>query len=204
MMSTRIMSMPLQDSAFSGECASADGILGCETDPSETVIRRNSSWKVISPAELWRYRELLFYLIWRDLKLRYKQAAFGAAWAILQPLLMMVVFSLFLARLAGGNSADVPYSVFVLCGLLPWSYFGNAISSAGQSVIGNRQLITKVYFPRLLIPMGTVGAGLVDFADRDPRHRQAAGESCAGGRAGGAAGFAVRGTAGPRAGAARG
>jgi lipopolysaccharide transport system permease protein len=128
------------------------------------VIRRRPSWQAINLAELWRARELLFFLIWRDIKVRYKQAALGAAWAVLQPLATMIVFTLFFGRLAQGTATDVPYPLFVLCGLLPWAFFGNAISSAGQSVVGSQQLVTKVYFPRLIIPLGAVGSALVDFA----------------------------------------
>jgi lipopolysaccharide transport system permease protein len=118
---------------------------------------------MIDLPELWRYRELLYFLTWRDVKVRYKQAVLGAAWAVLQPLATMIVFSLFFRRLGTENPQDVPYSLFVLSGLLPWTFFANAISSAGQSVVGSQNLVTKVYFPRLLIPAGAVGAGLVDL-----------------------------------------
>lgn len=130
----------------------------------ETVIRPPRGWQLVDLAELWRYRELIAFLTWRDVKVRYKQTALGAAWAVLQPALMMVVFTIFFSRMAGLPSAGLPYPVFVFAGLLPWTFFANALSSAGQSVVGNQNLITKVYFPRLIIPMGAVGAGLVDFA----------------------------------------
>ena len=129
------------------------------------VIEPRRPWSIVELRELWRYRELLFILTWRDIKVRYKQSVLGIAWAILQPLATMIVFSIFFGRV--GNMAtdgQVPYPVFVLAGLLPWFFFANAISSASQSVVGNQTLITKVYFPRLLIPMGAVAAGLVDFA----------------------------------------
>jgi lipopolysaccharide transport system permease protein len=129
-----------------------------------TVIERKSGWQVVDLGELWRYRELLFFLTWRDVKIRYKQTVLGAAWAILQPLATMLVFSLFFGRVAANTSSSVPYSLFVLAGLVPWLFFSNAIASAGQSVVGNQNLVTKVYFPRLMIPMGAVGAGLVDLA----------------------------------------
>jgi len=119
---------------------------------------------LIDLGELWRYRELLFFLTWRDVKVRYKQTVLGAAWAILQPLATMTVFSLFLGRAAGISSGPWPYPLFVLTGLIPWTFFSNAIASAGQSVVGSQNLVTKVYFPRLIIPMGAVGAGLVDLA----------------------------------------
>jgi lipopolysaccharide transport system permease protein len=129
-----------------------------------TVIERRPGWQFVDLGELWRYRELLFFLTWRDIKVRYKQTVLGAAWAILQPLATMVVFSLFFGRVASSPSADLPYPLFVLAGLVPWTFFSNAISSAGQSVVGSQNLVTKVYFPRLIIPAGAVGAGLVDFA----------------------------------------
>jgi lipopolysaccharide transport system permease protein len=128
-----------------------------------TVIERRSDWKVVDLGELWRYRELLFFLTWRDVKVRYKQTVLGVAWAVLQPLATMVVFSLFFGRLASGPTPGMPYPLFVFAGLLPWTFFANAIGSAGQSVVGNQNLVTKVFFPRLIIPAGAVGAGLVDF-----------------------------------------
>ena len=112
---------------------------------------------------MWKYRELLFFLTWRDVKVRYKQTALGAAWAILQPLMTMIVFSIFFGRLAGVSSGSVPYPLFAFAGLLPWTFFSNAISGAGMSVVGSERLITKIYFPRLIIPISAVGAGLVDF-----------------------------------------
>jgi lipopolysaccharide transport system permease protein len=136
-------------------------------DPSDdlpvTVIERRPGWQIVDLRELWRYRELLFFLTWRDIKVRYKQTVLGAAWAVLQPLATMVVFTLFLGRVAGISSGDTPYPLFVFAGLLPWTFFANAIGSASQSIVGNQNLVTKIYFPRLIIPMGAVGAGLVDF-----------------------------------------
>lgn len=129
-----------------------------------TVIEPRSGWRVIDWPELWKYRELLYFLTWRDVKVRYKQTVLGAAWAILQPLATMIVFSLFFGKLAEMPSARLPYPLFVLAGLLPWSFFQNALSSSSQSVVGSQNLVTKVYFPRLIIPMSAVGAGLVDFA----------------------------------------
>ena len=110
------------------------------------------------------YRELLFFLIWRDVKVRYKQTALGVAWAVLQPLLTMFVFSLFFGRLARIASDGLPYPVFNLAGLVPWTFFAFGLNEAATSVVGSRHLITKVYFPRLAIPLATVLAGLVDFA----------------------------------------
>jgi len=129
-----------------------------------TILERKPGWRVIDFGELWRYRELLYFLTLRDIKVRYKQTALGAAWAILQPLATMLVFSLFFGRVAGNPASGVPYPLFVLGGLVPWMFFSNAIAQAGQSVVGNEKLVTKVYFPRLIIPMGAVAAGLVDLA----------------------------------------
>jgi lipopolysaccharide transport system permease protein len=127
------------------------------------LIVAGSPWRFIDLAELWRYRELLYFLIWRDVKVRYKQTALGAAWAVLQPLATMIVFSLFFSRVAAAPASDVAYPLFVLAGLLPWFFFSNAVSSASQSIVANQSLVTKIYFPRVMIPMGAVGAGLVDF-----------------------------------------
>ena len=131
---------------------------------SVTVFERKPGWRVIDLGELWRYRELLYFLTLRDIKVRYKQTILGAAWAILQPLATMLVFSLFFGRVAGDPSSTVPYSLFVLSGLVPWMFFSSAIAQAGQSVVASQNLVTKIYFPRLMIPMGAVAAGLVDFA----------------------------------------
>ncbi len=133
-------------------------------EPPVTVIERRPGWRLIDARELWRYRELLFFLTWRDVKVRYKQTVLGAAWAVLQPLATMAVFALFFGRLGLAPTAEVPYPLFVLAGLLPWTFFANALGAAGQSVVGSQNLVTKVYFPRLIIPMGAVGAGLVDLA----------------------------------------
>jgi lipopolysaccharide transport system permease protein len=132
--------------------------------PRLTVIRPPRGWELVNVADLWAFRELIFFLTWRDVKVRYKQTSLGAAWAILQPAMMMVVFTLFFGRMAGMPAGNLPYPVFVFAGLLAWTFFANAITAAGQSVISNQNLVTKVYFPRLIIPMGAVGAGLVDFA----------------------------------------
>jgi lipopolysaccharide transport system permease protein len=128
-----------------------------------TRIRPAAGWQVINVGELWRYRELLFFLIWRDVKVRYKQTVLGAAWAILQPLMMMVVFTIFFGRLARLSSGDFPYPLFAFAGLLPWTFFATAVATAGNSVVGSERLITKVYFPRLAIPFASVGAAVVDF-----------------------------------------
>ncbi len=127
------------------------------------VIQPRHTLSLFDAGELWRYRELLYFLTWRDIKVRYKQSVLGVGWALLQPLATMIVFSIFFGRIGNMSSGTVPYPVFVLAGLLPWFFFANSLSSASQSVVGNQNLVTKVYFPRLLIPLGAVSAGLVDF-----------------------------------------
>jgi lipopolysaccharide transport system permease protein len=113
--------------------------------------------------ELWQYRELLFFLTWRDVKVRYKQAVLGIAWAVIQPLMMMMIFSIIFGRLANLPSDDTPYPVFSYVGLLPWQLFSGALTRAGSSLVSNANLLTKVYFPRLIIPLSATAAGLVDF-----------------------------------------
>jgi lipopolysaccharide transport system permease protein len=131
--------------------------------PPEVIFERRTGWQVIDLAEIWRYRELLYFLTWRDVKVRYKQTFLGAAWAILQPLMMMVVFTIFFARIARVSSGGLPYPLFAFSGLLPWTFFASAITSAAGSVVGSERLITKVYFPRLLVPFAAVGAAVIDF-----------------------------------------
>jgi lipopolysaccharide transport system permease protein len=128
------------------------------------VIQPSRGWKLLSLKDIWAYRELLFFLTWRDVKVRYKQTALGAAWAILQPLFMMLIFTIFFGRLAGVASSGIPYPLFALAGLVPWTFFSNAIAASGNSLVGSSNLITKVYFPRLLVPAAAMLAGLVDFA----------------------------------------
>jgi len=114
--------------------------------------------------ELWHYRELLYFLTWRDIKIRYTQTALGVAWAVLQPLISMAIFSIIFGRLAKLPSSDIPYPVFAFAALLPWQLFSGALSRASTSLVANRNLLTKVYFPRLIIPLSAAGAGLLDFA----------------------------------------
>jgi len=127
------------------------------------VIEPRPGWHFVDLGELWRCRELLFFLTWRDIKVRYKQTVLGAAWAVLQPLATMIVFTFFLGRLVANEESPVPYSLFVFTGLLPWTFFSSALSSAGGSIVGNQNMVTKIYFPRLIIPMSAVGAGLMDL-----------------------------------------
>jgi lipopolysaccharide transport system permease protein len=128
------------------------------------VIQPNRGWLKLNLGDLWEYRELLYFLVWRDIKVRYKQTALGAAWAVLQPVLTMVVFSVFFGRLAKVPSDGVPYPVFAYTALLPWQLFAYALTESANSLVGSQNLIKKVYFPRLVMPISSVLAGLVDFA----------------------------------------
>ncbi len=130
---------------------------------SMTLVEPPASWQWINLSELWRCRELVYFLTWRDVKIRYKQTLLGAAWAVLQPLLMMVVFTIFFGRMAGVPSGGLDYPLFTIAGLLPWTFFASAITNAGNSVVGSERLITKVYFPRLAVPFSAAGAAMVDF-----------------------------------------
>ncbi len=127
-------------------------------------IRPTRGWASFNLRELIEYRELLYFLIWRDIKVRYKQTALGIGWAVLQPMLTMLVFSVFFGRLAGVPSDGIPYPIFAFTALLPWQLFSHAVSESGNSLVMNQQLLTKVYFPRLVIPLAAVLAGIVDFA----------------------------------------
>jgi len=127
------------------------------------VIKSGRRWMGLELGDLWRHRDLFFFLAWRDVKVRYKQTALGVAWAILQPLLTMVVFTFFFGRLAKVPSDGEPYAIFSYAGLLPWNFFSSAVTNSGNSLVGNASLITKVYFPRLVIPGAAVAAALVDF-----------------------------------------
>ncbi|WP_395686611.1 ABC transporter permease [Caenimonas koreensis] len=128
-----------------------------------TVIEPPSGWKMLNWRELWAYRELLWVLTARDVKVRYKQTALGVGWAVLRPFLTMVIFSVVFGQLAKLPSDGFPYPVFVYAGLLPWTFFAAAIGASGQSVVGSSHLVSKVYFPRLIIPLASVGAGLMDL-----------------------------------------
>ncbi|HEY6660256.1 MAG TPA: ABC transporter permease [Pyrinomonadaceae bacterium] len=127
------------------------------------LITPPNRWIPLQLAELWEYRELLYFLVWRDVKVRYKQTVLGAAWAVMQPLFIMIVFSLFFGLLAKVPSDGIPYPIFTFCALIPWQLFANALTEASNSLIGNQNLITKVYFARLVIPIAAVLSGLVDF-----------------------------------------
>lgn len=127
-------------------------------------IEPTRGWVAVKLNELWAYRELLYFLVWRDLKVRYKQTLLGATWALVQPLFTMLVFSLFFGRLAGIPSDGVPYPLFALAALIPWTYFANALGQSSNSLVNSAHLIAKVYFPRLVIPLASILVGLVDLA----------------------------------------
>lgn len=128
------------------------------------VIEARKGFRSVNLKELWDYRELLFVLTQRDIKVRYKQTVLGIAWAVIQPVLTMILFSIIFGKVAKIPSDGLPYPIFVYAGLLPWTFFGNAISQSSSSLIGSSQLVSKVYFPRLIIPLSSVGSGLIDFA----------------------------------------
>ncbi len=132
-------------------------------DKPIVVIEPSSRSLAINLHDIWQYRDLLYILTLRDIKVRYKQTVLGILWVIIQPLFMMIVFTLFFGRLAGIPSDGIPYPLFAYAGLLPWTFFSNAVNSSGNSLIGNSSLITKVYFPRMIIPIAAVGSGLIDF-----------------------------------------
>ncbi|MGH9681654.1 MAG: ABC transporter permease [Candidatus Acidiferrales bacterium] len=127
-------------------------------------IDARRGWFALDLPELWAYRELLYFFVWRDIKVRYKQTAIGAAWAILQPVLTMIVFSLFFGKLAKIPSGGLPYPIFYYCALLPWTYFATAMQSSTNVVVEQQRVITKVYFPRVILPISSVLSGLLDLA----------------------------------------
>jgi lipopolysaccharide transport system permease protein len=128
-----------------------------------TFIRPPQGWQLIDVRELWRFRDLLLFLVWRDVKVRYKQTLMGVAWVVIQPLATMLVFTFVFNRIAHLDSGAIPYPLFAYSGLLLWAFFAGAVSAGTNSLISNTSLVTKVYFPRAFIPAAAVGAGLVDF-----------------------------------------
>jgi lipopolysaccharide transport system permease protein len=132
--------------------------------PATIDIRPPAGWAALHLADLWEYRELLFFLTWRDIKVRYQQTVLGAAWAIIQPVCTMLVFSLFFGKLARVPSDGIPYPIFSYAALVPWGFFSNALTSSSNSLVTSAHLITKVYFPRLVVPISSVLAGAVDTA----------------------------------------
>jgi lipopolysaccharide transport system permease protein len=133
------------------------------SEPAAISITPPQRWPELHLGDLWDYRELIYFLVWRDLKVRYKQTALGVAWAVLQPLVTVILFTIIFGRLAGLPSEGVPYPVFALAALLPWQLFSAAVSGSSNSLVGSSNLLTKVYFPRLIIPIAAVVATLADF-----------------------------------------
>lgn len=127
------------------------------------ILQASQGWAALQLAQVWRYRELLYFLIWRDIKVRYKQTVLGILWAVLQPVLTMVIFSAFFGGLAGVPSDGVPYYLFTYCALVPWALFSGGLTRAATGLVGNANLIKKIYFPRLLIPISAVVGGVLDF-----------------------------------------
>ena len=127
------------------------------------TIRPTRGWCVLNLANLWKYRDLIYFLTWRDIKVRYKQTVLGAAWAVIQPFLSMVVFSIFFGRFSKISSEGMPYPIFVYSALLPWQLFSQSLNQSGNSLVENQRIITKVYFPRLAVPISAVLGGLLDF-----------------------------------------
>ncbi len=134
------------------------------TDATWIVIRPTQGWTSLRLGDVWEFRQLLYFLVWRDVKVRYKQTALGAAWAVLQPLLTMVIFTIFFGGLARVGSDGLPYPLFSYTGILPWTFFAFGLTQSSNSLVGSSNLIKKVYFPRLIIPLASVLTGLVDFA----------------------------------------
>ena len=132
--------------------------------PPALDITPPGRWWALPLAELWEHRELIYFFVWREIKIRYKQTAIGAAWAVLQPFLSMLIFTLFFGRLAHLPSEGIPYPIFYYSALLPWMYFSNSLQNSTSAIVQNQSMITKVYFPRLALPLSAVLSGLVDFA----------------------------------------
>lgn len=164
---SKSLSAPEQDSLIepsSGRSSAPDQTLGSALfDNPLILIDAKNKGSTLDLREIWAYRDLLYFLTWRDIKIRYKQTLLGAAWAIIQPLFAMLLFTLLFGKLAKIPSDNIPYPLFAYAGLLPWTFFANAVTNSGNSLVGSTSLITKVYFPRMIIPAAAVLAGLVDF-----------------------------------------
>ncbi|HKP37816.1 MAG TPA: ABC transporter permease [Pyrinomonadaceae bacterium] len=148
----------------SNDPANQSNVLHVTPDKPVVVIKPTKAWAAIDFRELWAHRELLYFLVWRDVKVRYKQTLLGVAWVIVQPLFTALIFTIFFGILARVPSEGIPYTVFAFAGLLPWIFFSNAVAQSSNSLVGSAHLITKVYFPRIIIPAAAVAAGLLDFA----------------------------------------
>ena len=127
------------------------------------VIEARHGWRELGLAELWSNRELMYFFVWRDLKVRYRQTVFGALWAVMQPVLLMVVFTVSVGQLKGVGPANIPYPLFAFAGLVPWTLFSSSLAGASNSLVSSESIITKVYFPRLLLPFAAIGSFLIDF-----------------------------------------
>lgn len=138
---------------------------GPRSEPKEPVIviEARHGWRELGLGELWSHRELMFFFVWRDLKVRYRQTVFGALWAVMQPVLLMIVFTVSVGRLPGVGPAGIPYPLFAFAGLVPWTLFASSLTGASNSLVNSESIITKVYFPRLLLPFAAVGSFLIDF-----------------------------------------
>lgn len=158
------MSLPSTPGADAFSTSRIPNMPPAPTEQVEIVIRPRPGWIAINWRELWESRELLMFLVWRDVTVRYKQTVLGVAWAVLQPVFSMVVFTVIFGKLAKMPSDGVPYPVFVYAGLLPWMFFSNAVAGASQSLLNQQALLTKIYLPRLFVPAAAVGGGLVDLA----------------------------------------
>ncbi len=133
-------------------------------EPATIVLRPSRGWTALNLRDLWIYRELVYFMTWRDLKVRYKQTLLGVSWAVLNPFLQMVIFSIIFGQLAKISSDGLPYPLFSFTALLPWTLFANALSNASRSLVSHQNMVTKIYFPRLVLPLASVVAGVVDFA----------------------------------------
>lgn len=154
----------VQSPTETGEVLMADSMTRTSSPRSEPIVLRPSQgWIPLNLHELWTFRELIYFLTWRDIKVRYKQTVLGAAWAILQPLINMVVLTFIFGNLAKLSTDNIPRPIFTFTALLPWGLFSKALTDAGRSMLANRSVITKVYFPRLIIPLSSVLGGLLDF-----------------------------------------
>jgi lipopolysaccharide transport system permease protein len=144
--------------------ATVSHITSTTSEDGWVIIQPSSGWTELHLRELWAHRELVTFLVWREIKVRYKQTAFGAGWALIQPLFTMLIFSLFFGRLGKIPSDNIPYPMFCLSGLVPWTFLSNGLTQSSNSLVGSANLITKIYFPRLAIPLAAVISGLLDFA----------------------------------------
>ena len=142
---------------------SRSGSASPSSDRDVVILEPRHGWRQLGLGEIWAHRELLYFFIWRDLKVRYKQTIFGAAWAVMQPVALMAVFSVSIGRIAGVGPAGVPYPLFVFAGLIPWTLFASSLTGASNSLVGGEAIITKVYFPRLLLPFASAGSFVLDF-----------------------------------------